>query len=84
MRTLLFKRTHIGDPSQKGIFGIDDCMGRVRGYEFDSAIGIGGRGGGAKAAGIGGKIIGSASAAYDRMELPMDDVGHKLRLSAFV
>jgi hypothetical protein len=42
MKTLVYKRTHRGDPNEQGCFGIEDCMGRVRGYEFDSAIGVGG------------------------------------------
>lgn len=43
MKTLVYKRTHIGDPDETGWFGIRDCMGRVRGYEFDSVIGVGGK-----------------------------------------
>jgi hypothetical protein len=43
MRTLIYKRTHIGDPDPKtGVFGNHDCMGHVRGYPFDAVIGIGG------------------------------------------
>jgi hypothetical protein len=30
MRTLIYKRTHTGDPDANGCFGIYDCMGRVR------------------------------------------------------
>ena len=41
-KTLIYKRTHRGDPDDQGIFGIHDCMGNVRGWEFDSVIGIGG------------------------------------------
>jgi hypothetical protein len=43
MKTLVYKRTHIGDPDEKGCFGIEDCMGRVRAYDFDSVIGVGGK-----------------------------------------
>ena len=43
MKTLVYKRTHIGDPDEKDWFGIRDCMGRVRGYKFDSVIGVGGK-----------------------------------------
>lgn len=42
MRILTYKRTHIGDPDIRGIFGINDCMGSIRGYKFDAVIGIGG------------------------------------------
>lgn len=43
MNTLVYKRTHSGDPDQLGRFGVDDCMGRVRGWGFDSVIGVGGK-----------------------------------------
>jgi len=44
MRTLIYKRTHHGDPDEAGQFGIFDCMDRVRSWNFDAAIGIGGQG----------------------------------------
>lgn len=43
VRTLVYKRTHKGDPDKSGCFGIQDCMGQVRGYAFDAVIGIGGK-----------------------------------------
>ena len=43
MNTLIYKRTHQGDPDQSGRFGVDDCMGRVRSWAFDSVIGVGGK-----------------------------------------
>ena len=52
MRILTYKRTHIGDPDQNGRFGIYDCMGRVRSYDFDAVIGIGGIGPEPKSFGI--------------------------------
>jgi hypothetical protein len=53
MRTLIYKRTHIGDPDpEEGVFGCNDCMGSVRGSLFDAAIGIGGIGSEAKRNGI--------------------------------
>jgi hypothetical protein len=42
MRTLVYKRTHKRDPDNKGRFGIEDCMGRLRSCDFDAVIGIGG------------------------------------------
>lgn len=43
MRTLIYKRTHENDPDpQKGVFGNERCMGRVRSWEFDAVIGVGG------------------------------------------
>ena len=41
--TLVYKRTHKGDPDESGIFGIRDCMGRVRRQSFDAVIGVGGK-----------------------------------------
>ena len=43
MRVLIYKRTHKGDPDETGIFGIEDCMGRVRDWNYDAVIGIGGK-----------------------------------------
>lgn len=44
MRILTYKRTHTGDPNPEGRFGINDCMGQVRDYDFDAVIGVGGIG----------------------------------------
>ena len=44
MVTLVYKMTHKGDPDPDlGHWGVEDCMGRVRGFKFDAVIGIGGR-----------------------------------------
>lgn len=43
MKILIYKRTHKGDPDERGIFGINDCMGRIRDYDYDAVIGIGGK-----------------------------------------
>jgi hypothetical protein len=56
VRTLIYKRTHTGDPDASGCFGIYDCMGRVRALDFDAVIGIGSIGSEAQRAGIAGKI----------------------------
>jgi hypothetical protein len=42
MNTLIYKRTHRGDPDKSGVFGIHDCMGPVRRWNFDSVVGVGG------------------------------------------
>jgi len=39
---LVYRRTHKGDPSENGIFGINNCMGQVRDWNYDAVIGIGG------------------------------------------
>ena len=56
MPTLLYKRTHNGDPDILGRFGCYDCMGRVRSLEFDSVIGVGGQGAEAKLNDVAGKL----------------------------
>ena len=40
--TLIYKRTHRGDPDDSDVFGAHDCMGPVRDWNFDAVIGIGG------------------------------------------
>ncbi len=45
MRTLIYKRTHSGDPCPRaGVFGNHNCMGSVRGWCYDAVIGVGGIG----------------------------------------
>jgi hypothetical protein len=56
MRTLIYKRTHTGDPDVRGRFGIHDCMGQMRAWDFEAVIGIGGLGGEATSHGLDGKI----------------------------
>jgi len=38
MRILTYKRTHTGDPSPDGVFGVHDCMGRIRDLSYDAII----------------------------------------------
>ena len=56
MSILIYKRTHIGDPNPKGEFGIYDCMGSVRNFEYKAVIGIGGIGTEPRSYHIDGKI----------------------------
>lgn len=56
MRTLVYKRTHNGDPDEQGCFGINGCMGTVRSWPFDAVIGIGGIGDEPRREGIAGKL----------------------------
>lgn len=56
MRILTYKRTHTGDPNEGGLFGVHDCMGRVRSYGYDAVIGVGGMGSEPRLHGIAGKI----------------------------
>ena len=43
MKVLIYKRTHKHDPDERGIFGIQDCMGQIRNWNYDAVIGIGGK-----------------------------------------
>lgn len=43
MKVLIYKRTHKGDPDERGIFGNQDCMGKIRSWDYDAVIGIGGK-----------------------------------------
>lgn len=57
MRTLIYKRTHSGDPDpMSGVFGNADCMKSVRSRSFDAVIGIGGVGREPERAGIARKL----------------------------
>lgn len=56
VRTLVYKRTHNGDPDAEGRFGIHDCMGQVRGYGYEAVIGVGGIGEEPEGWGIAGKV----------------------------
>lgn len=56
-RVLIYKRTHSGDPDpKKGVFGNHDCMGTVRGWNYDAIIGVGGIGADAKRNGLARKL----------------------------
>jgi hypothetical protein len=56
MKILIYKRTHIGDPDKSGCFGTRDCMGKVRGYNYEAVIGVGGIGSEPKDHEINGKV----------------------------
>jgi hypothetical protein len=56
MRTLIYKRTHPGDPDRQGRFGIEDCMGQVRTWDFEAVIGVGGIGVEPRSHGLDGKV----------------------------
>ena len=43
LNTLIYKRTHRGDPDKSGTFGVHDCMGQARNWNFDAVIGVGGK-----------------------------------------
>ena len=56
MRVLIYKRTHKGDPDSNGVFGVNDCMGRVRALKYDAVLGVGGVGAEPVREGISSKI----------------------------
>jgi hypothetical protein len=56
MRTLIYKRTHHGDPDPSGRFGIHDCMGQVRSWNFEAVVGVGGIGAEPESHGLAAKV----------------------------
>jgi len=40
MNVLVYKQTHLDDPGDTGVFGINDCMGEVRGHNFEHVIAL--------------------------------------------
>ena len=56
MRILTYKRTHTCDPDKNGVFGVNDCMGKLRSLEYDSVLGVGGIGAEPRAFEIDGKF----------------------------
>ncbi len=68
MRTLIYKRTHPGDPDAEGRFGIQDCMGQVRSRDFEAVIGVGGIGAEPRSHGLDGKVNWVGIGPHMRME----------------
>lgn len=57
MRTLIYKRTHSGDPDpETGVFGNNDCEGSVRDWDYGAVIGVGGISAEPRRHGIAGKL----------------------------
>jgi len=82
LRVLVYKRTHDGDPDEFGCFGAHDCMGAVRGRDFDAVIGVGGIGPEAHASGIAGRVnwigIGPHKLTSQGMKWPVVTFDHFL------
>lgn len=80
MRTLVYKRTHSGDPDALGQFGIHDCMGSVRGREYDAVIGVGGIGPWPRREGIAKKLtwVGIGPHKVGRPDRPLVTFDHFL------
>lgn len=71
MRTMIYKRTHTGDPTPEGIFGLSDCMGRVRAREYEAVIGVGGLSEEPRARGIAGRITWVGVGAHRGEGIPL-------------
>jgi hypothetical protein len=74
LRVMIYKRTHTGDPTPDGIFGLSDCMGRVRAREFDAVIGVGGLSAEPRSHGIDGRVTWVGVGARRGASIP---VGHR-------
>lgn len=73
-RVLIYKRTHTGDPTPEGIFGLSDCMGQVRARDYDAVIGVGGLSAEPQACGIAGRITWVGVGAHLSESIP---AGHR-------
>jgi hypothetical protein len=71
MRVLIYKRTHTGDPTPNGVFGLTDCMGRVRARDYDAVIGVGGLSAEPQACGIAGRITWVGVGARPSADIPV-------------
>jgi hypothetical protein len=70
LRVMIYKRTHTGDPTPDGIFGLSDCMGRVRAREFDAVIGVGGLSAEPRSHGIDGRVTWVGGGCTSRRQYP--------------
>ena len=41
LNTIIYKRAHSGDSDRFGPFGVHDCMGQVRRWNFEAVTGVG-------------------------------------------
>jgi hypothetical protein len=60
VKTLIYKQTSLNDPGVGGVWGIRDCMGRIRSRNFEAVIAYGGKG----SFGIDGRITWIGLGAY--------------------
>jgi hypothetical protein len=74
MRVMIYKRTHTGDPTPEGFFGLSDCMGGVRARAFDAVIGVGGLSGEPRSLNIDGRLTWVGVGARRMASIP---VGHR-------
>lgn len=43
MNTLIYIMTHSDDPNSLGVWGIEDCMGKIRARDYGAVIGVAGK-----------------------------------------
>jgi hypothetical protein len=70
-RVLIYKRTHVGDPTPEGVFGLGDCMGSVRSWDYGAVIGVGGLSAEPQACGIAGRITWVGVGAHRSESIPI-------------
>ena len=83
-RVLIYKRTHTGDPTPEGIFGLSDCMGRVRAREYDAVIGVGGLSSKPKSFGIDGRVTWVGVGPHRSASTPVGHRGPIVEFDEFV
>lgn len=83
-RVLIYKRTHTGDPTHEGVFGINDCLGSIRAREFDAVIGIGGISREPRSYGIDGRLNWVGVGAYRLEKMPLGHRGPLIKFDRFL
>lgn len=82
-RVLIYKRTHVGDPTPEGVFGLGDCMGSVRAWNYDAVIGVGGLSAEPQACGIAGRITWVGVGAHRSESIPIGSRGPIVEFDQF-
>ena len=68
-RVLIYRRTHVGDPCECGIFGVHNCMKSRRSWRYDAVIGVGGVGQMAESEGIARRLTWAGISPHRRLPL---------------
>ena len=84
MRTMIYKRTHTGDPTPDGVFGLSDCMGRVRARKYEAVIGVGGSSAEPQACGIAGRVTWVGVGPHRSNSIPVGYRGPIVEFDRFV
>jgi hypothetical protein len=81
---MIYKRTHTGDPTPDGVFGLSDCMGRVRARKYEAVIGVGGSSAEPQACGIAGRVTWVGVGPHRSNSIPVGYRGPIVEFDRFV